>query len=58
MTDVKAHEKLIKLSNANLGDLPTFVKRANYDRSKLKAGIVHIGLAISTAPIRRGIFIA
>ncbi|NDD33785.1 MAG: mannitol dehydrogenase family protein [Rhodobacteraceae bacterium] len=44
MTDVKAHEKLIKLSNANLGDLPTFVKRANYDRSKLKAGIVHIGL--------------
>ena len=44
MTDVKAHEKLIKISNANLDDLPSFVKRANYDRSKLKAGIVHIGL--------------
>ncbi|MGB1332548.1 MAG: mannitol dehydrogenase family protein, partial [Paracoccaceae bacterium] len=44
MTDVKAHEKLIKISNANLDDLPAFVKRPNYDRSKLKAGIVHIGL--------------
>ena len=44
MTDVKAHEKLIKISNVNLDELPAFVKRPNYDRSKLKAGIVHIGL--------------
>ena len=44
MTNVKAHEKQIKISNANLDDLPAFVKRPNYDRTKLKAGIVHIGL--------------
>ena len=44
MTDIKAHEKLIMISNANLDHLPAFVKRPNYDRSKLTAGIVHIGL--------------
>ena len=44
MTDVKLHQKPIKISNATLNDLPAFVKRPNYDRSKLKAGIVHIGL--------------
>ena len=44
MTDVKVHEKLIKISNATLDDLPAFVERPNYDRSNLKAGIVHIGL--------------
>ena len=33
-----------KLSNATLGCLPEGVKVPAYDRSKLKAGIVHIGL--------------
>jgi mannitol 2-dehydrogenase len=44
MTDVKVHEKPIKISNSTLDDLPAFVERPNYDRSNLKAGIVHIGL--------------
>lgn len=34
----------IKLSNATLDDLPEKIKRPNYDRSVLTAGIVHIGL--------------
>jgi len=44
MTDVRVHKKLIKISGQTLEDLPAFVKRPHYDRSKLKAGIVHIGL--------------
>ena len=34
----------MKLSNATLKDLPETIKRPTYDRSKLTAGIVHIGL--------------
>ncbi len=34
----------VKLSNATLGQLPEGVLRPEYDRSKLSAGIVHIGL--------------
>ncbi|GKY86574.1 mannitol dehydrogenase family protein [Sinisalibacter aestuarii] len=34
----------IKLSNATLASLPDEVKRPSYDRSKLRPGIVHIGL--------------
>ncbi|MGY3438935.1 MULTISPECIES: mannitol dehydrogenase family protein [unclassified Marinovum] len=34
----------MKLSNATLNDLPDSVVRPTYDRSKLTAGIVHIGL--------------
>jgi len=44
ITDVRAHEKLIKISSDTLDDLPAFVKKPNYDRSNLKPGIVHIGL--------------
>ena len=33
-----------KLSNATLGCLPDDVKVPTYDRSKLTAGIIHIGL--------------
>ena len=42
--DLRSHEKLIKISDDTLDDLPVFVKKPNYDRSKLKPGIVHIGL--------------
>ena len=35
---------LMKLNNANLERLPEGVKRPTYDRSALKAGIVHIGV--------------
>lgn len=34
----------IKLSNARLNDLPEGIARPRYDRSRLKPGIVHIGL--------------
>ena len=34
----------VKLSNANLGNLPGSVLKPAYDRSKLKPGIIHIGL--------------
>lgn len=34
----------MKLCNATLNDLPKAIKRPSYDRSKLTAGIVHIGL--------------
>ena len=34
----------MKLSNATLKDLPASIKRPTYDRSRLSAGIVHIGL--------------
>ncbi len=34
----------MKLSNATLKDLPKDIKRPSYDRSRLTAGIVHIGL--------------
>jgi fructuronate reductase len=33
-----------RLSNAALGQLPSNVRRSNYDRSALKNGVVHIGL--------------
>ncbi|SDG01721.1 mannitol 2-dehydrogenase [Celeribacter baekdonensis] len=35
---------MIALSNETLGSLPKGIKRPRYDRSKLTAGIVHIGL--------------
>lgn len=35
---------VITLSDATLADLPAAVLRPNYDRSTLRAGIVHIGL--------------
>ncbi len=34
----------MKLSNATLKDLPETIKRPTYDRARLTAGIVHIGL--------------
>lgn len=34
----------MKLSNANVNNLPSEVSRPSYDRTKLSAGIVHIGL--------------
>ncbi len=34
----------MKLCNATLRDLPESIKRPSYDRSRLTAGIVHIGL--------------
>ena len=34
----------MKLCNATLKDLPPNIKRPSYDRSRLTAGIVHIGL--------------
>ncbi|PIE08069.1 MAG: mannitol dehydrogenase [Rhodobacterales bacterium] len=34
----------VKLSNANLDHLPEAVQRPGYDRAKLTAGILHIGL--------------
>ncbi|MEM1364854.1 MAG: mannitol dehydrogenase family protein [Pseudomonadota bacterium] len=37
-------DELIALSNANLGALPKAVPGPTYDRSKLSAGIVHIGV--------------
>ena len=35
---------LVPLSDATLGQLPQGVLRPTYDRSRLSAGIVHIGL--------------
>ncbi|MEP4703352.1 MAG: mannitol dehydrogenase family protein [Hyphomicrobiales bacterium] len=35
---------MIRLSNATLHELPAFVLSPSYERSKLKPGIVHIGL--------------
>jgi len=40
----KKQNAVVKLSNATLSDIPQEVTRPNYDRSKLTAGIVHIGL--------------
>lgn len=37
-------DELVRLSNENLGRLPSNVKTLNYDRSGLKPGMVHIGL--------------
>lgn len=37
-------EDPVRLSNATLADLPDGVRRPTYDRSRLTAGIVHIGL--------------
>lgn len=34
----------MKICDANLGKLPTDIRRPTYDRSKLTPGIVHIGL--------------
>lgn len=42
--DVAIDEKPVRLSNESLATLPEWVARPNYDRSALKAGIVHIGL--------------
>ena len=37
-------DELITLSNATLDQIPAHVSRPTYDRSALRAGIVHIGL--------------
>ncbi|TIW88482.1 MAG: mannitol dehydrogenase family protein, partial [Mesorhizobium sp.] len=34
----------VKLSSSNLANLPPKVSGPNYDRAKLKAGIVHFGV--------------
>jgi fructuronate reductase len=34
----------LRLSNANLGRLPGPIRRPNYDRSRVAAGIVHLGI--------------
>ena len=34
----------MRLSNANLGRLPGQIRRPNYDRSRVAAGIVHLGI--------------
>jgi fructuronate reductase len=34
----------LRLSNANLGRLPGQIRRPNYDRSRVAAGIVHLGI--------------
>lgn len=44
MKDSEADQPLMRLSDATLGELPSSVMRPSYDRSKLSAGIVHIGL--------------
>ncbi|WP_085306530.1 mannitol dehydrogenase family protein [Planktotalea arctica] len=42
--DELTKEQAIALSDVALAQLPTAIKRPRYDRSKLTAGIVHIGL--------------
>ncbi|MGR3723846.1 mannitol dehydrogenase family protein [Abyssibius alkaniclasticus] len=44
MAEIKPGRTAISLSNASLGAVPDGILRPNYDRTKLKAGIVHIGL--------------
>ena len=44
MENLKDSKPAMKLSNSILGDLPAVVSTPSYDRSKLSAGIVHIGL--------------
>ncbi|MEJ8562983.1 mannitol dehydrogenase family protein [Yoonia sp. GPGPB17] len=44
MKDQAQHGTPMRLSNANLGDLPTSVQVPGYDRTALTPGIVHIGL--------------
>ncbi|MDD9923485.1 MAG: mannitol dehydrogenase family protein [Boseongicola sp.] len=44
MKDQISESPLTKLSNATLAELPSHVSRPSYDRSKLRPGIVHIGL--------------
>ncbi|WP_299676135.1 mannitol dehydrogenase family protein [uncultured Roseobacter sp.] len=44
MNEMSETDQLIPLSNATLNDLPAAIQRPTYDRSALRAGIVHIGL--------------
>ena len=34
----------MRLSNANLGRLPGHIRRPDYDRARVAAGIVHLGI--------------
>ena len=44
MKNISQVSPLAKLDNAALSSLPTSVLRPQYDRSQLKAGILHIGV--------------
>ncbi len=44
MEDTLRTEKLVRLTDATLDDLPSHIERPTYDRSHLTPGIVHIGL--------------
>ena len=42
--NIESKINLLELNNATLYDLPSHINVPNYDRSKLNAGIVHIGV--------------
>lgn len=44
MKDTELNPQLIKLRNSTLEMLPAGIKRPNYDRVELTAGIIHVGL--------------
>ncbi len=44
MEELLSESRFAELSNATLSDLPSTILRPTYDRTELKAGIVHIGV--------------